>query len=315
MSETTSLTTSRHDGVNMSQLGLGCAGLPSLTVDDARGLVHHALDRGITYFDTAYHYGEGRSEEMLGEVLAGSRDEVLLATKVGRYGSEGFDVRPQRLKSSAVDALRRLRCDHVDLLQLHDVEFSSRAALDDAIAVLTDLRDAGLTRHIGVTGYVPSLLAELVRDHPVDSVMVYCRGYLFDSTISGELAAESQSRGVALLNASPLCMGLLGSSGPPSGHPAQPHVRRAAAEIGAEFAAREWSLPSVALRYALALPGVTSTVIGATAPAHIDDAVAAMNNPLGDHELQLVSSYSPADPSWLSGLPEHAAHVGGAGDG
>jgi aryl-alcohol dehydrogenase-like predicted oxidoreductase len=155
-----------HTGLTVSRLGLG--GYPFGGVNKARdwdpftaaggavavATIHRALDRGVTYIDTAPSYGEGNSERLIGEVMRTRRDECVLATKVGWQGLDKEAV------IASVDAsLRRLQTDHLDVLQVHGGMFTDadRAHIlhGGPLAALQELRDSGKVRYLGVTAEEP----------------------------------------------------------------------------------------------------------------------------------------------------------------
>jgi L-galactose dehydrogenase len=142
--------------LEVSRLGFGTAPLGELfgAVDEfaAIAVVHEALDLGISFFDTAAYYGS--AEERLGKALVGRRDQVVLGTKTGRYGVNDFDFSPGRIRRSAENSLRLLKTDYVDILQFHDIEFVPLGPVfEDSYAELRTMRDEGLCRYIGMTGY------------------------------------------------------------------------------------------------------------------------------------------------------------------
>src|SRR5262249_32920672 len=111
-------------GLQVSAIGLGCMGLSyaygtAMEQKDGIALIRQAVDRGITFFDTAEAYGPGANESLLGEALAPVRDQVVVATKFGfRDGvpAQGVDSRPERIREVTEAALKRLRTDRIDLL-------------------------------------------------------------------------------------------------------------------------------------------------------------------------------------------------------
>lgn len=137
-------------GVKVSSLGLGGYHIGTVKEDDeAVRIMHAAIDEGITFFDNAWDYHNGRSEELMGKALAGRRDKVFLMTKVC-----GRDRKMAR--SNLEDSLRRLKTDHIDLWQFHEVVYDNdpdwifeRGAIDVAV----EARKAGKVRFIGFTGH------------------------------------------------------------------------------------------------------------------------------------------------------------------
>jgi aryl-alcohol dehydrogenase-like predicted oxidoreductase len=148
-------------GVEVSTVGFGAWVLGTdwwgdRSEAEAVEMVHHAVDRGVTFFDTSDVYGHGRSEELLGEALAGYRDEVTVATKVGydfyNNPQAGHGELPKRLDAewvrTAVErSLDRLDMDHVELLQVHNANVSE--VTPEVLAVLDELREEGLVDAIG----------------------------------------------------------------------------------------------------------------------------------------------------------------------
>ena len=113
--------------LNVSVIGFGASPLGNVfdDCDESEGIrsVHCAIDLGINFFDVAPFYGITLAETRLGDALKGKRNDILLATKCGRYGLRDFDFSYQRILESADESLKRLKTDYVDLMQLHDIEF------------------------------------------------------------------------------------------------------------------------------------------------------------------------------------------------
>ena len=212
-------------GLRVSSIGFGASPLGdvfgSVTVEDGRAAVHHAIDSGINLFDVSPYYGLTLAEERLGAALAGRRHEVVLATKCGRYGADDFDFSAAKVTQEFESSLRRLQTDYVDLLQVHDVEFGSvDQILHETLPALRRLQQQGKARFIGITGYWPHLLARIARAAPVDTVLNYCHANLLMDDMDRELAPLAAQLGFGLMNASPLHMGLLSGQPVPEWHPA-----------------------------------------------------------------------------------------------
>lgn len=116
--------------------------------------VAQAFRRGINLFDTSPFYGDTRSETVLGRGLAAlPRDQIVVATKVGRYGGGVFDFSAARVAASVRKSLARLGLDYVDLIQTHDIEFADLDQIvGETLPALAALRAEGLVRHVGITG-------------------------------------------------------------------------------------------------------------------------------------------------------------------
>lgn len=146
-----------RSGLKVSELGLGCMGLsfgygPATDRGDAIKLIRSAVERGVTFFDTAEAYGPGVNEEVVGEALAPLRDQVVIATKFGfRNGKpgEGADSRPERIRQVADEALQRLRTDRIDLFYQHRVD--PDVPMEDVAGAVQELIQAGKVHHFGLS--------------------------------------------------------------------------------------------------------------------------------------------------------------------
>jgi aryl-alcohol dehydrogenase-like predicted oxidoreductase len=145
-------------GLEVSALGLGCMGMsqsfpPIPERNDSIALIRAAVERGITLFDTAQVYGPFDNEEIVGEALEPLRDQVVIATKFGFELSTGkptgTDSRPETIRSSVDDSLRRLRTDHIDLLYQHRVD--PNVPMEDVAGTVKELIEQGKVRHFGMS--------------------------------------------------------------------------------------------------------------------------------------------------------------------
>jgi aryl-alcohol dehydrogenase-like predicted oxidoreductase len=146
-----------NSGLEVSALGLGCMGLsfgygPATDKNDAIKLLHAAVERGVTFFDTAEAYGPFDNEELLGEALAPYRDQVVIATKFGfREGKPplGVDSRPENIRAVAEASLKRLHTDVIDLFYQHRVD--PNVPMDDVAGTVKDLIQEGKVKHFGLS--------------------------------------------------------------------------------------------------------------------------------------------------------------------
>lgn len=238
--------------------------------DEAQRAVRKAIEWGVNYFDTAPWYGQGKSEIVLGKALGGvARDSFYVANKVGRYECDVermFDFSGRRTLDSVRESLAKMRLAHFDLVQVHDVEFAPNVdvIIRETLPALDSLRQAGIVRHIGVTGYPLHTLKEVIEKSPVelDTVLTYCRGTLFDDSLA-EYLPFFESRRLGVINAAPLGMGLLTSSPPPDWHPASEDLKHACAQAARFCKEAGHSIERLGLWYSLyKFPGVHTTVVG-----------------------------------------------------
>lgn len=137
----------------------------------AGSLLLAALDHGITLFDTAALYGFGANEELLGRTLAAHRSRIVLSTKCGMHGVDGrrvIDGRPETLRRSLEDSLRRLRTEAIDLCYLH--RWDTKVPIEDSVGALAELVREGKVREIGLSEVSASTLYRAHAVHPISAV-------------------------------------------------------------------------------------------------------------------------------------------------
>lgn len=203
-------------GIQVSLFGIGGYHLGTVPSQaEANRLVHEAIDAGINFFDNAWEYHNGKSEEMLGEALQGRRDKVFLMTKVCTHGRDK-KVGVEQLEES----LRRLRTDHLDLWQVHEVIYENDPELHFAkggvLEALAQAKKDGKVRWVGFTGHKsPAIhLKMLEHDYPFDSVQMPLN--CFDATYRSfeqQVLPVVQRKGMAALG-----MKSLGGDGQPLLH-------------------------------------------------------------------------------------------------
>lgn len=300
--------------LKVSQLAFGTGPLGELfgPLDEsaASAVVQNALDLGINFIDTSPYYGN--AEERLGRALSGRRSEVVLGTKAGRYGLGDFDFSPARIRQSLDQSLRLLRTDYVDILQLHDIEFVPLGPLfEDSYAELTTLREEGKCRYIGMTGYPPATMMRAMRETSLDVLLTYSHATLLDDTLERELAPVAAERGVGLINAAAVALGLLTPRGSSIGiaHPASSPIREAAARMVAHAANRGADIAFLANQYAIQRSGCATTLIGTGKISHLQSAVDAAEAEIDEQLLQELLSLRPEveERIWMSGLEENNA--------
>ena len=254
-------------GLEVSALGIGGYHLGSADSDaEATQIVNEALDAGVNFFDNAWEYHHGLSEERLGRALKGKRDRAVVMTKVCTHGRDK-NVAMRQLEES----LTRLQTDHLDLWQIHEVIYENDPDLifapNGAAEALLEAKQQGKVRFLGFTGHKdPSIhLKMLSHDFPFDTVQMplNCLDATFRSFETNVLP-EVNRRGMAALG-----MKSLGGSGE--------LVREGAVVV------------TMGLRYAMSLPvAVTISGIDSLEVLHQNLEVARDFHPLSDSEMQTV---------------------------
>jgi L-galactose dehydrogenase len=299
-------------GLQVSMLGYGASALGGVfePIDEPTGIraVRTALDLGVNIIDVSPYYGATVAETVLGRALQGvDRSSYILATKVGRYGPSDFDFSAARVVASVQESLDRLGTDHLDLIQCHDIEFGDLAQIvDETLPALYGLCEAGKVRHVGVSGYPLPALRRVADRAPVDTVLSYCRYTLLDRALLDD-APFFHAHGIAIMNASPLGMGLLTRRGAPRWHPAPPAVREASAVAAALCTARGAEVAQVAIRFAAEPLAFATTFVGSADPRDMARNVAWALEPLDPDLLRDIDKVlSPVlNATWPSGRPEN----------
>jgi L-galactose dehydrogenase len=298
--------------LSLSLIGFGGAALGGVfgDVDAGEGIraVHLAVDGGINFFDTSPYYGITLAETRLGAALAGRRQHVILATKCGRYGAAEFDFSAKRVIASIDESLQRLQTDYIDLFQVHDLEFGdAQQVIDETIPALRQLQQQGKARYIGITGYPPKVLRRIAETAPVDSILTYCHYNLMNTDMDEILTAFARERGIGLINAAALHMGILTENGPAEWHPA-PQALRDAGKKAADFCRSHGAnIADVAMRFSLDHPYVSSTLVGMASTRQVEASLELLRSSTNPELLREVEAIlAPVfNYVWPSGRPEN----------
>jgi aryl-alcohol dehydrogenase-like predicted oxidoreductase len=205
-------------GLEVSALGLGCMGMSwayGATDDDrdeAVRTIHHALDIGINFLDTADVYGPHTNERLVGEAIAGRRDEVVLATKFGIVRSPGTSMdqrsingRPDYVREACDASLKRLGVDHIDLYYQHRVDPDT--PIEETAGALKGLIQAGKIRHYGLSEASPATIRRAHTVHPVTALQ--SEYSLWTRDPEDEILATLRELDIGFVAYSPLGRGFL----------------------------------------------------------------------------------------------------------
>ena len=200
-------------GLEVSALGLGCMGLsfgygPGTDTGEAIKLIRAAVEKGLTFFDTAEAYGPFANEELLGEALAPFRNDVVIATKFGfkdgKPGS-GVDSRPERIREVAEASLKRLKTDRIDLFYQHRVD--TNIPIEDVAGTVKDLIQEGKVKHFGMS---EAGVQSIRKAHAVQPVAALQSEYsLWWREPEKEIIPTLEELGIGFVPFSPLGKGFL----------------------------------------------------------------------------------------------------------
>jgi aryl-alcohol dehydrogenase-like predicted oxidoreductase len=222
-----------NGGLEVSAIGLGCMGISMsygqpLATEDGVKLIRAAVERGVTFFDTAEVYGPYTNERVVGEALEQFRDEVVIATKFGididGHGTSGMDSRPEHIRAVAEASLKRLRTDRIDLFYQHRVD--PNVPMEEVAGTVRELIQEGKVKHFGLS---EAGVKNIRRAHAVQPVAALQSEYsLWWREPEDEILPTLEELGIGFVPFSPLGKGYLTGAIDP--RPARP-IRRSSTPL------------------------------------------------------------------------------------
>ena len=273
-------------GMKVSQLSFGASSLGgvfhSVKEADALEAVFTAVELGMNFIDVSPYYGHYKAETVLGKALKDiPRGKYYLSTKVGRYGKDGvntWDYSAKRAKESVYESMERLNIDHIDLINVHDIEFQAdlpgglKKVCDETLPALCELRDEGVVSHVGITDLQPENIRWVIEHVPtgtVEATLCFCH-YSLNDELLNEYFDFFEQHNVGIINASPLSMGLLSTRGVPDWHPAPKALVEACQKAVAHCNAKGYPIEKLAIQYAISSPRIATTLFSSANPANVE---------------------------------------------
>ncbi len=272
-------------GMKISHLCFGASSLGSVfrSTKEAESIeaVEAAIEGGINFIDVSPYYGHYKAEIVLGKALKRiPREKYYLSTKVGRYGKDGvntWDYSAKRATESVQESMERLGIDHIDLINVHDIEFQAnmdgglQKVVDETLPALVELKKKGLVGHVGITDLQLENLKWVVEhseEGTVESILNFCHYCLNDDKLK-DFIDFFESRGIGIINASPLSMGLLSQRGVPDWHPAPKPLVEACAKAAQRCAEKNYPIERLAIQYAVSNPHIAGTLFSSANPDNV----------------------------------------------
>lgn len=267
-------------GLKVSNLSFGASSLGGVFHDirEAEGIeaVFTAIEKGMNFIDVSPYYGHYKAETVLGKALKDiPRDKYILSTKVGRYGKDGvntWDYSAQRATESVYESMERLNIGYIDLINVHDIEFADLNQIaNETLPALVALREKGVVGHVGITDLQLENLQWVIEHSPagtVESVLNFCHHCLNDDKLVDYLE-YFEERGIGVINASPLSMGLLSQRGVPHWHPAPQSLVEACQKAVQHCLAKNYPIEKLAIQYSVSNPRIATTLFSSANPQNV----------------------------------------------
>jgi aryl-alcohol dehydrogenase-like predicted oxidoreductase len=321
-------------GLEVSALGLGCMGMsfgygPAADREEMIGLIRTAVEKGVTFFDTAEVYGPFANEELVGEALEPFRGQVVIATKFGfkidpaaERGIAGLDSRPEHIKEVAEASLRRLRVDAIELFYQHRVD--TEVPIEDVAGAVKELIGQGKVRHFGLSEAGAKTIR---RAHAVQPVTALQSEYsLWTRGPEVEILPTLDELGIGFVPYSPLGRGFLTGTVDastafdssdfrqklPRFTPEARKANQALVDLLARIGGRKKATPAqIALAWLLSRRPWIVPIPGTTKPARLEENLGAAGVELTGDDLREIESAAARIPIQGARYPEQNERMTG----
>jgi aryl-alcohol dehydrogenase-like predicted oxidoreductase len=313
-------------GLEVSAVGFGCMGMSDFygQSDEAANIetLHHAVDLGVRFWDTADMYGVGANERLVGRALRGRRDEVVLATKFGVIRGEdksfrGVSGAPDYVRSACDASLQRLGVDHIDLYYQHRVD--PKVPIEDTVGAMAGLVEAGKVRFLGLSEAGAATLRRASAVHPISALQSELS--LWSRDIEDEVLPTCRELGIGVVAYSPLGRGFLSGAIKSIDDLAEDDWRRNMPRFQGENFAKNLELvdrveqiaaakgctpAQLALAWVLAQGPHVVPIPGTRSTARLEENAGAAGIRLTGEELAEIESVIPRDMAAGTRYPEQA---------
>ena len=318
------MKTRKLGSLTVSALGLGCMGMSDFyggrDEAEARATLERALERGITFFDSADMYGFGDNERLLSDFVKANRSRIVLATKFGNEFTEdrqrvGINGRPDYVRRACDASLKRLGIDTIDLYYQHRVD--PNVPIEETVGAMADLVKAGKVRHLGLSEAAPATIRRAHKVHPITALQTEYS--LWSREPEGDILATVRELGIGFVPYSPLGRGFLtGAIARPEDLAADDWRRHAPRFQGGNFAKnldlvekvkvlaaeKGCTAGQLALAWVLAQGEDIVPIPGTKRRAYLDENIGALDVTLTKEDLAAIERIMTADAVAGTRYPE-----------
>jgi len=286
-----------QSGIFVSEIGLGCMSLPP-EKKEAKKIIDTARSHGITYFDTADLYNKGENELIVGHALKESRNDIVLATKVGNKWNEdgkgwSWDASESYIVNQVKESLKRLQTDYIDLYQLHGGTIDDN--LDEAIGAFELLKKEGLIRSYGISSIRPNVIQPFLANGQASSVMMQYSMLDRRPEEYFDLVNQNQS---SIVTRGSLAKGLLTSESVTRAKDMDgygTYSKNELIEVLTNLNQNTDSLHALAISYVLKNQEVASILAGASSSEQIEKTIHAYHHTVSDETIDQVMHFLKED--------------------